>query len=757
MSDHTCLCGAGVLLIQVIPIWISAFTAAVIINKWFWIGRYRAGNTRIHSLYYMRWWMIDRLVAVWEIVIGAFITDTIFMNVVYRLMGSNVAWSASISQFYREFDLVTIGSSSSISGWMYPHQFDKDRLHFGPIVLGHRVSLQSQCVMELRSRAANDVYVLPLSVVPANSSLPAGTTWQGNPLRQVLEAARGAAAATHDVSTLSISIPDSMLEMQRLGVHTSCVGTQSASSSALLPDDASSMCHDDRSSPNAGHSARPGTVGSEGSKTSLQRSASQEDDVPLAFSWNTRWCALHICKLITLALLVHLSNVLSTPVVLLVSYIPWDTEFRYLTLCIFLIRVYGALIVFCVFTLCAKWVLAGRSTAGLYSFTFFREYRRWLLDLFATVSTVGVLNTFSPFPVWAYWLQLLGAKIHSSVISINHSLVHIEDADMLQIGQGSFLSAGVFRPDMASKQPGYREKRKIAVGEYCQVGFRCIVDGDTELDNFCVVGARTMVPRGTHAAAGTTLAGVPATSFGTSVKSMQGVSDHILRATRLRRCLVPILSTLGDVFAIAALFGPLIPAYEVGRWLYDNVADGQLYVMSWSLSIAVFIVCSQCTRVLLKWLIIGRYKQARYGLSDFFLHSYHAATANQYNVQVTSCVPLEGTILYNFILRCLGARVGSNVVLIECAPKEEDQLVIEDNVVAERTEILGHKFENYGLNIGPLRLCAGAVIRPKCILMADTIIPNDVVLGSGSTLFPGQSITAGQFWIGSPAQRMRRS
>ena len=113
----------GILLSQMVTIWAFTFTVAVIVLKWLIVGQYKPGNVRVASLAWYRWWYVDRLQGIWETFIGPFLLDTCLATVFYKLMGADIAWSATVETFIREADLVVVGSHATVSGILMTRLF----------------------------------------------------------------------------------------------------------------------------------------------------------------------------------------------------------------------------------------------------------------------------------------------------------------------------------------------------------------------------------------------------------------------------------------------------------------------------------------------------------------------------------------------------------------------------------------------------------------------------------------------------------
>ena len=107
--------------------------------KWLVIGRYRPGQYPVWSLYYFRWWLVNRFQGFsW----AHMFVGTPLMGLYYRAMGAKVGRNATISTvFCSAFDLVTIGERASIGAETHILGF---RVENGMLCIG-RIDIGPDC------------------------------------------------------------------------------------------------------------------------------------------------------------------------------------------------------------------------------------------------------------------------------------------------------------------------------------------------------------------------------------------------------------------------------------------------------------------------------------------------------------------------------------------------------------------------------------------------------------------------------------
>jgi len=170
-----------------VPGFFLSLSLAVVGLKWLVVGRYR-NNVQVQlpsSMYYLRWWFVDRLMDVWELLVGQFLLDTKFVWLFYWLLGAKIDWTAKINAFVREFDLVTIGAGSSIKHQIRCRKFvhseggGKPSLRFRSISVGDNCTIRGMlgpgvCV-------GNGSEITKLSSVVEGAQVPDGSIAKGSP------------------------------------------------------------------------------------------------------------------------------------------------------------------------------------------------------------------------------------------------------------------------------------------------------------------------------------------------------------------------------------------------------------------------------------------------------------------------------------------------------------------------------------------------------------------------------------------------
>ncbi|CAB9525425.1 D-alanine--D-alanyl carrier protein ligase [Seminavis robusta] len=126
--------GLGLIMLPLaFPLFLFTFSVMVVICKHAVVGKYRPQKIELLSWNYLQWWFLDRLLHMWEVLVGKFAVERKFAWIFYRLLGADLAWSAQIDTFMRESDLIKIGPNVSLKHPLHCRKFHpSNNDNFGP-------------------------------------------------------------------------------------------------------------------------------------------------------------------------------------------------------------------------------------------------------------------------------------------------------------------------------------------------------------------------------------------------------------------------------------------------------------------------------------------------------------------------------------------------------------------------------------------------------------------------------------------------
>lgn len=175
----------SLLLPMVVPIWMVSFTALVVVMKWLMIGRYMEHAIALNSAAFLRWWMIDRLVCLWEECVGWLLLGSSWLTLVYSILGAKVGQGTEINTFFREFDLVTIGCGVCIDGNLLARTFtQKQQLRFRRISVGDEAAIADLAVVLPGCVVGKRVVLMPLGVLREGSITKDNMSYESSPARE---------------------------------------------------------------------------------------------------------------------------------------------------------------------------------------------------------------------------------------------------------------------------------------------------------------------------------------------------------------------------------------------------------------------------------------------------------------------------------------------------------------------------------------------------------------------------------------------
>ena len=172
-------------------------------------------------------------------------------------------------------------------------------------------------------------------------------------------------------------------------------------------------------------------------------------------------------------------------------------------------------------------------------------------------------------------------------------------------------------------------------------------------------------------------------------------------------------------------------------------------------SLIAFYPVMLAVPILVKWLVIGRYRPGAYPLWGTYFFRWWFATTIEAAVPVGY---LTGTPLLNIYCRLMGAKIGRDVHLASDNFAIYDLLSLgDDTSINADANLLGYTIEDGWLKIGQITIGKGCFVGARAAIGENTVMENDSVLEDLSLLTAGGSIPRGETWSGSPAAAIKGS
>ena len=212
---------------------------------------------------------------------------------------------------------------------------------------------------------------------------------------------------------------------------------------------------------------------------------------------------------------------------------------------------------------------------------------------------------------------------------------------------------------------------------------------------------------------------------------------------------------LGGLYFVLGFFSlQWLAPYLTYTWMFEEEFERwEAIVGAFGILVALYPAMLTAS-ILIKWLVIGRYRAGTYPLwGSYYLRFWFVNT-------IQSAIPvhyLAGTSLLNLYFRLMGARVGQNVHLASPNFACYDLLDIgDDTSVGVDATAAGYHVEDGQLIIGTVRIGKGCFLGTRAVMRENSALADGAALEDLSLLPAGQTIPAGERWLGSPAKCVAR-
>ena len=154
--------------------------------------------------------------------------------------------------------------------------------------------------------------------------------------------------------------------------------------------------------------------------------------------------------------------------------------------------------------------------------------------------------------------------------------------------------------------------------------------------------------------------------------------------------------------------------------------------------------------VLLKWLVIGKFREGNYPLWGFYYFRFWFVKKC---VDITPVTILTGTPFLGIYFRLMGTKIGKNVYLGSDRVRVFDLVSVGDNSsISKEAYIMGYVVEDGMLKLGRISIGNNCFVGARSLLHGNTRMEDDSALLELSMLPGDSTIPSGQTWRGSPAK-----
>jgi non-ribosomal peptide synthetase-like protein len=348
------------------------------------------------------------------------------------------------------------------------------------------------------------------------------------------------------------------------------------------------------------------------------------------------------------------------------------------------------------------------------------------------------------------WLRCLGVKVgRHAEVSTAEGVV----PDLLELGDDCFIADGAMLGD-EEQRGGWMVLQATKVGHRSFVGNGAYVPDGTVVPDDVLIGVQTGAPKNEQFKSGQTWMGSPplllpareqVTGFPESLtfrpSGLRRVGRGLVEALRI---VLPLALVIATGYLIVILVMPL--AEDSGWWGAD-------VILALALTGCLYGLASFLSVVVLKWVLIGRYRPRAAAMWTPFVWISEAVTNLYESLAVPNLLDsLRGTPMLPWALRLLGVRIGKRVYLNTTDITEFDCVQIGDE--AELNAWCGpqtHLFEDRVMKIGRVEIGARVTVGARGTILYDTCVGDGVRLGPLTLVAKGERLPADTDWEGSPA------
>jgi non-ribosomal peptide synthetase-like protein len=393
----------------------------------------------------------------------------------------------------------------------------------------------------------------------------------------------------------------------------------------------------------------------------------------------------------------------------------------------------------------AKWIMTGRAKAGTIPLNSLEYVRRWfckkLMDtLVSPTGTRGVTETL----LMPHVCRLLGMKVGKNAEISDATGLH---PDLITLGDESMIA----------------DRSMIGVPI---VHRGRMVLGKTKIGNRTFIGNGAHIPITTPSVKDQCLIGI----LSLSPDNMDVGTDwlgsppiHLVNRTRISAPENQTFNPPAYLYPIRAFFNfwkMILPnalvyiTITLGAKMfvlgYNKFDVPVLYAYLSILVMAIFIALLFLP-IISKWLLVGKYRSDQRPLWTCWMWRMEIAYEIELRIMAFFGAILNGTALYNWWYRLMGAKIDSRVCIYDGSLMECDLVNISKDVSIEGF-LQTHLFEDRVMKLGPIDIEHGCSIGSEGCVLYDSKMGAKSTLGDLSLIMKNERFLPYQKYIGIPAE-----
>lgn len=372
----------------------------------------------------------------------------------------------------------------------------------------------------------------------------------------------------------------------------------------------------------------------------------------------------------------------------------------------------------------------------------------WAVWMTHTMLQKTLTSTYFMYAGWMTpaFLRLLGARVgNDTEISTVETIPHLTSiGDRCFLADHSLCAAARFRG-------GWVHLGTTVIGDGSFVGNSGIVGTDHDLPEDSLIAVLSSTPE--RPGKGTSWLGrstrqIPRTHVDADIRHTFNPPSYL----QLARAFVEALR-LVPVIIVAYLDLFIVWAGTTVYMRHGLGWSGMKAVFLWSFPIVLAAgIIASLIPILLKWLIIGRFKAGNHTLFSTFVWRGELVDNFTELLAVPSLIRMSlGSPMYNLWARMMGTSIGRSVWCETWWLPEFDLIKIADRATINRGTVMQtHLFHDRVMALEPVTAEAGATLGPNSFMLPGSSLGERTTVHPGSLVLRQDAIPADTVWSGNP-------
>ena len=375
--------------------------------------------------------------------------------------------------------------------------------------------------------------------------------------------------------------------------------------------------------------------------------------------------------------------------------------------------------------------------------------KKWFVEQLNSLSLIILHPMYATIFISKYF-RALGAKVgNNTEISTASNVTH----SLLEIGQQSFIADAVTLGEYDVR--GQRLiLEKTIIGDNSFVGNSALIPQGYELKNNMLIGVLSVPPTKDqlNKEAFNDWFGSPAIGIPKRQDSQLFDTTKTFFPSRKMFIWRSIIETIRIILpqTVVLISSIYFIAYASELLYNESVIKILLQLPFYYLFFIGIPVLA--VPLLLKWILIGKYKESSHPMWSFQVWKSEMVTATYEALSVPFVLEyLKGTPWLPVFLRLFGVTIGKRVFLNTADFTEYDMVSIgNDCALNEDCGAQTHLFEDRVMKIGKVKIGDRVTVGSRTIILYNTEIKNDITIGGLSLVMKGEVLQNNTDWTGSP-------